>query len=166
MRKLIRQLIREDIQKKMILQEMDISLSQDVIQTLWNLISAGIISWQLGKSLMNAYKSGKKTEEDINKIVKFATVDFLDNRRRKDDDTEFDDIEITQFPRSLDSSGTQPMGSDKTIPRHKAMPGHKTSKLEKDTLPIVYDFDKPEDDIDTELYDTALFPEDDDTELK
>ena len=55
MRKIIRQMIKEDIQKKMILQEMDMGLSQDVIQTLWNLISAGIISWQLGKSLMNSY---------------------------------------------------------------------------------------------------------------
>jgi len=111
MRKVIRQLIIEQIEKEKMLQEADLMAMTEIFQTLWNLASAGIITYQFAKRIYNAYKSGEKSKEEIKDIVNGFSADFL---RGSSDDEDLDHLEKTQPYRMYDSSEnkTQTKGFD------------------------------------------------------
>lgn len=84
MRKVIRSLIVEHLEKENLIREADMASAMDVFQTLWNLASAGFISYQFAKAVYNSYKSGKKTEEEIEDMVQGLTIDYLKSGENED----------------------------------------------------------------------------------
>lgn len=77
MRKVIRSLIVEHLEQEKLIREADMASAMDVFQTLWNLASAGFISYQFAKAVYNSYKSGKKTESEIEDMVQGLTIEYL-----------------------------------------------------------------------------------------
>lgn len=87
MRKAIRSLIIEHLEEEMLIKEADMASAMDVFQTLWNLASAGFISYQFAKAVYNSYKAGKKTEEEIEDMVQGLTIDYL--KTGEDEDLDY-----------------------------------------------------------------------------
>jgi hypothetical protein len=81
----------EQLEQERLIKEADMSQIADVFQTLWNLASAGFISYQFAKAVYNSYKSGKKTEDEIEDMVQGLTIDFL----RNGEDDDLDHLEKT-----------------------------------------------------------------------
>lgn len=123
MRKVIRSLIMEQLEQERLIKEADMSQIADVFQTLWNLASAGFISYHFAKAILNSYKSGKKTEAEIEDMVQGLTIDYL----RNGEETDLDYLDKTvpynmdDFDRTvdfeLDYEDTQeiPRDSDDTL---------------------------------------------------
>ena len=97
MRKVISSLIIEQLEKERLIKEADVASAMDVFQTLWNLASAGFISYQFAKAIYNSYKSGKKTEEEIEDMVQGLTIDYL----KTGEDEDLDYLDKTQ-PYNMD----------------------------------------------------------------
>ena len=84
MRKVIRSLIIEQIEQEKLLREADLAAIPDLFQTLWNLASVGIITYQIAKKIYNSYKSGQTTKEEVEDLVRGFSVDFLRNGEDED----------------------------------------------------------------------------------
>ena len=104
MRKVIRSLIVEHLEQEKLIREADMASAMDVFQTLWNLASAGFISYQFAKAIYNSYKSGKKTEEEIEDMVQGLTIDYL--KTGEDEDLDYLDktvpYDMENFNKAVD----------------------------------------------------------------
>ena len=140
MRKAIRSLIIEHLEKEKLIREADMTAATDVFQTLWNLASAGFISYQFAKAVYNSYKSGKKTESEIEDMVQGLTIDYL--KTGEDDDLDYLDKTIPYDMEAFNKTVDHEIDYDDTVV---------AQENDDDTLILnrdddEYDFDEETDD--------------------
>ncbi len=113
MRKAIRSLIIEHLKEEKLIREADMALATDVFQTLWNLASAGFISYQFAKAVYNSYKSGKKTESEIEDMVQGLTIDYL--KTGEDEDLDYLDKTIPYDMEAFNKTVNREIDNDDTV---------------------------------------------------
>ena len=136
MRKVIRSLIVEHLEQEKLIREADVASAMDVFQTLWNLASAGFISYQFAKAVYNSYKSGKKTEEEIEDMVQGLTIEYL--KTGEDEDLDHLDKTMPYDMESFNKAIDFEIDYDDTVEVHKG--DNDTLDLNKDIED--YDFDQ------------------------
>ena len=155
MRKVIRSFIVEQLEKERLIREADMASAMDVFQTLWNLASAGFISYQFAKAIYNSYKSGKKTEEEIQDMVQGLTIDYLKSGEEEDLDYldktmpyDMDSFDRTvDFEIDYDDTVEVPRNNDDTLVLDRDSEGF---DFDQDTDELTADFTLPIIDLDDE----------------
>ena len=144
MRKVIRSLIVEQLEKERLIKEADVASAMDVFQTLWNLASAGFISYQFAKAVYNSYKSGKKTEQEIEDMVQGLTIEYLKNGEETDLDylDKTEPYKMSKFDRAVDAE----LDYDDTIEAPRSVEDtlifDRDDINDEETLDLFYDFDE------------------------
>jgi len=139
MRKAIRSLIIEHLEQEKLIREADMASAMDVFQTLWNLASAGFISYQFAKAVYNSYKSGKKTEAEIEDMVQGLTIDYL--KTGEDEDLDYLDKTMPYDMESFNKTVDREIDYDDTV---EAPDSDDTLVLNRDE--DEYSFDQETDD--------------------
>lgn len=142
MRKVIRQIIIEQIENERILKEADMMAMGDIMQTLWNLASAGFITYQFAKQIYNSYKSGKASKEEVQDIIRDVSIDFLKNGETEDLDF-LDKTVPSPYPRFDDAVLDALDDDDYTeLDLRRIMPEEESETEDDDRL---FDFETVED---------------------
>jgi len=152
MRKVIRSLIIEQIEQEALLKEADLAAIPDLFQTLWNLASVGIITYQIAKKIYNSYKSGQTTREEVEDLVRGFSVDYL--RNGEDEDLSHLEKTMPYNMEEFDDTVNDFIDDERTV----AAPGNEDTFDVSDLKDLAFDYD---DDL-TELEDDTL-PRYDDT---